>query len=67
MSESKTAKENEGHIEDCKVGAGDWLAQNFELGKDFILANYQDSPDSGVHASSTHESEKDDFDHGAPQ
>ena len=29
------------HIEDCTVGAGDWLAQNFERSKDFTLANYQ--------------------------
>ena len=36
-SESKTAKENEGHVEDCKVGAEDWLAHKFELSKDFIL------------------------------
>ena len=28
-------------MEDCKVEAGDWLAQNLELSKDFTLANCQ--------------------------
>ena len=29
-SEGKTANDKEAQLEDCKVGAGDWLAQNFK-------------------------------------
>ena len=34
-SESKISNTCEEHIEECKVRAGDWLVQNFELHKDF--------------------------------
>ena len=40
-SESKTSNDKEAQLEDCKVGAGDWLAQNFDLSKDFNVANCQ--------------------------
>ena len=40
-SESKTANDKEAQLEDCKVGAGDWLAQNFDPSKDFNMANCQ--------------------------
>ena len=39
--ESKTSKEHEWQIEECKVGAGDWLVPSFELNKDFTFENYQ--------------------------
>ena len=53
------------HVGDCKVGAGDWLAQNSERSKDFYTGKLPDSPDSGVYAPSTHESDEDDVDCGA--
>ena len=40
-SVSKTSNTCEKHIENCKVGAADWLVQNFELNKAFTSANYQ--------------------------
>ena len=39
--ESKTKSSWAEHMEDCKVDAGDWLAQNLELSKDFTLADLQ--------------------------
>ena len=38
-SESNTSNTCAKHIDDCKVGAEEWLVQNFELSKDFTLAN----------------------------
>ena len=38
-SEGKTSTTCTKHNEDCKGGAEDWLAQNFELSNDFTLAN----------------------------
>ena len=35
--EAKTSTTCEEHIEEFKVGAGDWLVQNFALNKDFFL------------------------------
>ena len=39
--ESKSLEESEGQIEDCKIGAGDWLVQNLELNKDSTSVNCQ--------------------------
>ena len=39
--ESKSLEESEGQIEDFKIGAGDWLVQNFESKKDSTSVNCQ--------------------------
>ena len=64
-SESETSNTCAQHIEDCKVGAGDWFARNFELSKDFTLANYQIHQTAVVYALSTNERDEDDLDYGA--
>ena len=52
--------------EDCKVGTGDWLAQTYELSKDFVyIGELSDSPDSSVYVPSTIESGEDDLNYGA--
>ena len=39
--ECKSSNTCEKQIESCKVGAEDWLLQNYVLNKDFTFANYQ--------------------------
>ena len=57
--ERKTLEESEGQIEDCKVGAGDWLVQNFEPNKDSTGVNHHiHSPTSISERPSTNESEQ---------
>ena len=56
----------EKHVQYCKVGTGDWLAQTLELSKDFIyIGELKDSPDSSVYVPSIIESGEDDSDYGA--
>ena len=57
-SEGKTSTTCTKHNEDCKVGAEDWLAQNFELSNDFTLAKLPYLSDSSVSAPSTNEGDE---------
>ena len=41
VRESKTSKEYGGRIEECKVGAGDWLVQTFEMNQNSASVSYQ--------------------------
>ena len=45
--ESKISNTCAQHIEDCKVGAEDSIAQNFELGTVLTLVNYQNHQTAG--------------------
>ena len=49
----------------CKVGAENWLVQNYELNKDFNTGEVPDSSESIREPDTSNESDEDDFDYGS--
>ena len=63
--QNATLNTSANHIENCTIGAEDWLEQNIESSKDFTIGKLPDSPDNSVDATPTNESDEDDVNHGA--